>query len=83
VIFLVVILSGLEIMDIHLLFHQIVRTSTLNIGPNLPDELRTYCAVFVYLGVFPNNYVILRNSPEALKLVGFANCGCRIYIWRV
>jgi len=50
------------------------------IGNNLIEELQNYNVVFVCLGVFPNNYVVMENTPEALRLVNFANNGGKIYM---
>jgi len=50
------------------------------IGLNLPSDLQYYNAVFVCLGVFPNNYVIQNNSAEAIRLTDFANNGGRLYM---
>ncbi|MGQ9702048.1 MAG: C25 family cysteine peptidase [bacterium] len=51
-----------------------------DIGTNLPDDLQYYNSIFVCLGVFPNNYVILNNSNEAIMLTSFANNGGSLYM---
>ena len=42
--------------------------------------LDVYRAVFVCLGIYPNNLVIASNSAEAATLVEYANSGGRVYM---
>ncbi len=46
----------------------------------LPADLSYYQAVFVCVGVFPNNYMIGSGSQEASTLVNFVNGGGRAYL---
>ncbi len=49
-------------------------------GVTLPVDLGPYHSVFVCAGVFPNNYVILANCPDAVNLTSFANTGGNLYL---
>jgi len=50
-------------------------------GTTLTTELDMYQSVFVCVGVWPNNYVIDANSPEALALEDFLENGNgRVYL---
>jgi len=50
-------------------------------GTSLTQDLSLYRAVFVCVGIFPNNYVIDNNSPEAARLVDFLeNQDGRMYL---
>uniref|UniRef100_A0A7C4XFJ8 T9SS type A sorting domain-containing protein n=1 Tax=candidate division WOR-3 bacterium TaxID=2052148 RepID=A0A7C4XFJ8_UNCW3 len=51
-----------------------------DIGTTLPVDLSYYNVVFVCLGVWPNNHIISQTSPEATRLVNFANSGGRLYM---
>lgn len=52
------------------------------ITTTLPNRsaLDIYRAVFVCLGIYPNNQVITPTSAEAATLVAYANSGGRIYL---
>ncbi|HEX7321251.1 MAG TPA: C25 family cysteine peptidase [bacterium] len=47
---------------------------------SLPADLTLYQAVFVCVGVYPNNLIIYAGSPEATALVDFMNSGGRLYL---
>jgi hypothetical protein len=47
---------------------------------NLVPDLSPYDAIFVCVGVFPNNYVIEENSPEAIALSDFTTNGGKFYL---
>jgi hypothetical protein len=47
---------------------------------SLPGDLTLYQAVFVCVGVYPNNHVIYEGGPEAVALVDFLNSGGRLYL---
>jgi hypothetical protein len=51
-----------------------------NYSTTLSTALYMYKIVFVCVGVWPNNYVIHENSPEAAALVNFADNGGRLYL---
>lgn len=44
------------------------------------ENLDMYCAIFVCVGIFANNYVISAGSPEATALVDYVNSGGNLYL---
>jgi hypothetical protein len=46
----------------------------------LPANLELYQAIFVCVGVYPNNHIIYSGSSEATALVDFINNGGRLYL---
>ncbi len=49
-------------------------------GTTLASDLSLYQAVFVCVGVYPNNYVIGASSAEATRIVNYLNQGGRVYM---
>jgi hypothetical protein len=49
-------------------------------GTDLISDLSPFDAIFVCVGVFPNNYVIVDDSPEAITLSDFTSNGGKIYL---
>ena len=47
---------------------------------NLASDLSPYDAIFVCVGVFPNNYVIEETSSEAIALSDFTTNGGKFYL---
>ena len=43
-------------------------------------NLSQFEAVFVILGIFPNNHVVLNNSAEALAIVNYIQAGGKVYM---
>ena len=52
-----------------------IKTTTLP-----PTDLGMYQAIFVLLGIYPNNLVISASSAEATALVNYLNSGGRMYM---
>ncbi len=44
------------------------------------DDLNNYSAIFVCVGMFPNNYKIREGSPEAQALVNYLQNGGNLYL---
>jgi hypothetical protein len=44
------------------------------------SDLETYCALFVCVGIYANNYVIAATSPEAAAIVDYITAGGNVYL---
>ena len=49
-------------------------------SPAYADSIQYYQSVWVFVGIYPNNYIIESGSPEANALVDYINNGGNVYM---